>query len=486
LGLASYARFFCAVDGRFHACVPVNGRQDIVGLESTAFRDWLVDRCLSEHRKLPRQSVVRQAIEALGARARFEVHRPPVHIRVGSGLGEDALSGYLDLGDSSGKAVKICASGWTIVDRPNAHFKRPHGLLPLPVPSHDGSIELLRPFVNLDTADFSLLVGWMAAALQPVGPYPILVIHGEQGTAKSTLAKVVRQLIDPQTVPLLAEPGSTRDLVVTAANGWLLIYDNVSVLPRRLSDDFCRLATGGGLATRRLFSNDSRHIMHAQRPVVLNGIDEFVRRGDLADRSLFLHLPPINSGQRREEREFWSSFEQLQPRILGGLLDVITGACRELPSVQIADLPRMADFARFGEAVGRAMGSPPNTFLSAYLGNRKDASASSLEDSVVAGVVLDFLTNEAWETKGTPTEVLDELSRFAGRRIRASRDWPKTPSRMGNELRRLAPHLRERGIYVTSWKNHKGRFISLKSKLICDESDALVALEDSDDFNAED
>ncbi len=218
------------------------------------------------------------------------------------------------------------------------------------MPSDDGSIELLRPFVNLDTADFSLLVGWMAAALQPVGPYPILVIHGEQGTAKSTLAKVVRQLIDPQTVPLLAEPGSTRDLVVTAANGWLLIYDNVSVLPRRLSDDLCRLATGGGLATRRLFSNDSRHIMHAQRPVVLNGIDEFVRRGDLADRSLFLHLPPINSGQRREEREFWSSFEQLQPRILGGLLDVVTGAFRELPSVQIADLPRMADFARFGEA----------------------------------------------------------------------------------------------------------------------------------------
>ena len=74
----------------------------------------------------------------------------------------------------------------------------------------------------------------------------------------------------------------------------------------------------------------------------------------------------VNSGRRSNE---------LQPRILGGLLDVVTGAFRELPSVQIADLPRMADFARFGEAVGRALGSPANTFLSAYLGNRKDASA---------------------------------------------------------------------------------------------------------------
>ena len=61
----------------------------------------------------------------------------------------------------------------------------------------------------------------MAAALRPVGPYPILVIHGEQGSAKSTLARIIRQLIDPQTAPLLAEPRSTRDLMVTAVNGWL-------------------------------------------------------------------------------------------------------------------------------------------------------------------------------------------------------------------------------------------------------------------------
>ena len=58
----------------------------------------------------------------------------------------------------------------------------------------------------------------MAAALLPEGPYPILAIHGEQGSAKSTLAKVVRSLIDPQAAPVLAEPRSTRDLMVTALN----------------------------------------------------------------------------------------------------------------------------------------------------------------------------------------------------------------------------------------------------------------------------
>jgi hypothetical protein len=42
----------------------------------------------------------------------------------------------------------------------------------LPVPSRDGSIELLWPYENLCDRDFRLLIAWMAAALRPVGPYP--------------------------------------------------------------------------------------------------------------------------------------------------------------------------------------------------------------------------------------------------------------------------------------------------------------------------
>ena len=157
-----------------------------------------------------------------------------------------------------------CASGWSVVDRPSVHFNRPQGQLPLPMPGRDGSIDLLRPFVNLTDSGFVLLIGWMAAALRPAGPYPVLVIHGEQGSAKSTLVKVIRQLIDPQTSPLLAEPRSTRDLMVTAVNGWLLAYDNVSTLGSWLSDSLCRLASGGGFAARALFSNDERNVIHAR------------------------------------------------------------------------------------------------------------------------------------------------------------------------------------------------------------------------------
>ena len=169
--------------------------------------------------------------------------------------------------------------------------------MPLPVPSRDGSIELLRPYVNVTNAGFSLLVAWLTAAPRPVGPYPVLVLNGEHGSTKSTLARILRLLIDPQFPPLLGEPRSARDLMVTAAHGWLLAYDNITAMPTWLSDCLCQLVYGGGISNRALFTNDERHIIHAQRPVLLCGIDDFVRRGDLRDRCVFLELPPIPPGQ---------------------------------------------------------------------------------------------------------------------------------------------------------------------------------------------
>ena len=291
----------------------------------------------------------------------------------------------------------------------------------------------------------------------------MLAIHGEQGSAKSTLAKVVRLLVDPQASPLLAQPSSTRDLMVTAFGGWLLVYDNISVLPNWLSDSLCRLATGGGFSARALYSDDERRTIHAERPVVLNGVDEFVRRNDLADRCAFLSPPPISLTSRRAEAEFWQAFRADYPAILGGLLDAIVGGLRVLPSVNSLKLPRMADFARFGEAVGRGLGWPAETFLSIYSDNRRAAASASLEDSAVAQALLESAELGGFRQEWTlsPTGMLDELSREVSCRIRTSARWPKTAKAFSDELRRVAPHLRTRGIGVKFGRTRESRFITI-------------------------
>jgi hypothetical protein len=60
-------------------------------------------------------------------------------------------------------------------------------------------------------------------------------LNGEQAAGKSTLAKILRIRIDPQVCPVLALPGSTENLMATAANGWLPVYENISAIAGALS-----------------------------------------------------------------------------------------------------------------------------------------------------------------------------------------------------------------------------------------------------------
>ena len=56
------------------------------------------------------------------------------------------------------------------------------------------------------------------------------------------------------------------------------------------------LASGGGFAIRQLYTDQDEVLFDAARPIILNGIEDVVTRPDLADRGLFLTLPPDIGG----------------------------------------------------------------------------------------------------------------------------------------------------------------------------------------------
>src|SRR5207249_4074783 len=140
------------------------------------------------------------------------------------------------------------------------------------------------------------------------GAVCLIVLSGERGSAKSTFSAILRALLDPNTAPLRALPREDRDLFIAANNGHLLAFDNVSGLPGWISDTLCRLATGGGFAVRQLYSDQDEILFDAERLVILNGIEDFVTRPDLADRAVFLTLEPIPEQQRQLEGELWRTF----------------------------------------------------------------------------------------------------------------------------------------------------------------------------------
>src|SRR5262245_11906629 len=70
-----------------------------------------------------------------------------------------------------------------------------------------------------------------AGALRASGPYPVLAIAGEQGSAKTVLSKLLRAMIDPSVAPVRALPRDERELFIAASNGHVLAFDNLSGLP---------------------------------------------------------------------------------------------------------------------------------------------------------------------------------------------------------------------------------------------------------------
>ncbi len=320
---------------------------------------------------------------------------------------------------------------------------------------------LLSKYVNVESHDLPLLIAWLTAALRPVGPHPILVITGEQGSAKSTLARICRLLSDPHTAPLRAEPREHRDLMVAAMNSWVQAYDNISSLPDWLSNALCRLSTGGGISMRGLYTNHQEVVWSAQCPVIVNGISDFIQRPDVLDRSLCLQLRAITGSRRRYEEDLWAEFMLDYPRIFGAMVDLVASAMQLAPTIKLEELERMADFTRWGEAVGQAAGWAPGTFVSAYRGNRRASSVVALEDSELANALIS-LNRSSGPFKGTVTQLLRALADHTGSGRQPVPGWPKTPNFAATELRRMAPVLREVGLSVTFDRGANGsRLVSV-------------------------
>jgi hypothetical protein len=434
---------FHSPDQSGFADLDVNGHRETWSIRSKGFKNWLAHRFFLETGGAPSSEALQSALNVIQAKAQFEGPERDVHVRVAEF--QDHI--YLDLGDDTWRAVEIDAAGWRIVDTPPVRFRRASGMLALPVPVKSGSIAALRSFLNVQTDnDFVLVVSWMLSCLCGHGPYPLLVISGEQGSAKSTFTSILRALLDPNTAPLRALSREDRELFIAANNGHLLAFDNVSGLSPWISDTLCRLATGGGFAVRQLYTDQDEVLFDATRPIILNGIEETVTRPDLADRSILLTLEPINEEHRRPEKELWQAFEAERPGILGVLFDAVAVGLKRVPHTQLEKSPRMADFALWATACETALW-PSGTFRSAYCDNRDDAVESVIDaDPIAAALRALMTTQETWS--GTATQLLAALRQRAEEEVVKSRDWPSSPRVLSGRVRRAATFLRKIGIEV--------------------------------------
>jgi len=423
------------------ARVQVNDHYEIMRIRSQMFKRWLLRQYHEASESAPSSDALSAAINTLEAQASFKGECRPVSVRVAGGDGVV----YVDLGRPDWMVVEITADGWGLRNDAPAALHRPAGLKPLPEPVQDGDISLLRNYLNVDEAGWILILAWLVGAFKPTGPYPVIVGQGEQGTGKTSFCRFLRQLVDPNVSPLRTMPKNEHDLVIAASNGWVVALDNLSKTHLWLSDAICRLSTGGGFSTKTLYTDRDEQLFDAVRPVLLNGIDSIVTRHDLADRALFIQLQPIPDDERKPESDLNAEFEQDAPAILGGLFDAVAMALRNVDTVKLEKLPRMADFALWVTAAESALPWHPGQFEAVYNDNRAGAVSASVEASRLGAAILDFASDiDVW--KGTPSELLELMEEQVGEKATKEKSWPKSPAAFSRQLRELASFLRRLGI----------------------------------------
>jgi hypothetical protein len=457
VGLAEAASLFSDPLDDAYASVKVGDHRETWPVRSKGFRRWLVKRFHDRQQKVPNNESLGAALGVIEAKAHFGGTRREVHLRVAP----DGVGGlYIDLCDAAWHVVHVTAAGWSLEAEAPVAFRRASGMLALPTPTHGGSLDELRELVNVPSDDdWALARAWLLAAARDVGPFPVLATRGEQGSAKSTLCRMLRRLIDPAEPLLRSDPRGTRDLAVAARGSWVVAFDNVSHIHPWLSDALSSLATGSGFATRQLFTDFDEAIFSARRPILLNGITEFITRGDLLDRSIQLTLPVIPEHERRPEKELWARFGALHPRLLGGLLDDLVGALRELPTVELKRLPRMADFTLWAVAAERGRGDGER-FLGAYGAARAVGHEQAVEGSPIGPHLVTAVEGGGFE--GTAGELLARLTASATEAEVRSKEWPQSTQKLTAELQRLAPAMRARGWRVSRGEGRRRRVITIR------------------------
>lgn len=422
--------------------INTGNRQEVHPVHSEEVRS-LITRAIYEATGRPPSKNKRdEIITVMAAEAMYRGEENLVWTRVANT--EDGIE--IDLNNDSGQSVKVTANGWNVGDASSSFYRSPSSRK-MAIPQEGADWSLFQQHFKTKTEDdLRLVVGFLLASLSPHGPYPILVLQGEQGSAKSTTAQMVKELVDPSMGATRGLLKREQDLFIVARNNHLMSFDNVSLVNNDLSDALCRLATGGSFSARTLYTNDSETLIELCKPVLLNGITDFVTRPDLASRSIIIELAPIPETERKSLGEVMAAFHRDLPKMLGVLMGGLSAAIRNKESVRLERLPRMADVVLWCTAAEEGLGWEAGSFAKALEVNQLNAVLTHLSTDPVAVALRSFMINLAQGSwTGTATELLIELNGYRPDTI-SSRAWPSTPNYLSQYLSRIAPNLRKIGL----------------------------------------
>ncbi|MBM4340327.1 MAG: DUF3854 domain-containing protein [Deltaproteobacteria bacterium] len=411
---------------------------EAVPLRSRKIKQWLSRLYYESEGKGLNSDSLNQALTVLEAKAVFDGPENELWNRIA----KVEKSFWYDLGH--GKAVRINSEGWKIIDAPILFRRYTHQQLQVE-PVIGGNPEEIFNFINVSGSNRLLVLVYIISCFVPDIPHPIFHPHGPQGSGKTCLCTAIKKLTDPSSVEAIITPRDVTQLVQMIAHHHVCLFDNLSSLPSWMSDVLAQACTGGGFSKRQLFTDDDDVIYRVKRCIGLNGINLLVSKPDLMDRTILLPLERIDPTRRVEEADLWRRFEECRPRILGGILDVLSKAMGIYQEVRLPFLYRMADFTRWGYAIAEALNrGGGDKFLKEYQGNIECQNEEVVQGNTLAQSVLSFMADKTdWD--GLIKDAFQSLQNIANPG-REDGTFPKNERSLRKHLERIKTTLMEFGV----------------------------------------
>ena len=339
--------------------------------------------------------------------------------------------------------VSTTAQGWEVVQAFPLFYRHKHEKAQVE-PVAGGDPWKVFDFIPIAEEHRLLIMVYLVSLFVPRIAHPVLAAFGDKGSAKSFFCNVINKLVDPTLTEKVIQPKNERDLIQTLRLKYVTVLDNLSKIDNRVSDILCQVCTGASISYRQLYTDQGENIAQFRHVVIINGINLVVVNDDLMDRSIILRFHRISKEDRKPEEELWEAFEEARPDILGGIFDTLVRAMAIYPTIKIKNLPRLADFAKWGYAIAEALGQSGEKFVEDFSKNVKRQNESVAEKNVLCQTVIRLMSDKNVYLK-TAGDALNALRSIAGEDAK-DETFPKLPHLLCRGLETLRSTLAEHNI----------------------------------------
>jgi hypothetical protein len=332
------------------------------------------------------------------------------------------------------------------------------------------AVTLMGQFFTLnDKRDLWVLAGQIISSWLPGESYSMFVIVGDHGGGKTSTARAIKDIIDPEAGNVSRRSPSVNDLYVMASKRLAIAQDNLTAIPHELSDAYCGVATGSNERVRRKYTDDDEVTLFCQAAIILTAMDDAIlKRPDILDRATLFRVKRLTKALTDEETRKLS--ERLRPKIVGGLLNGLANVLLVFDPSGNGPDSRMSATVATLRALDLIVKPSPEA-EKRYREMRADAAGVNLAENDFTAAVLSVIyaaplasDGVTHEWVGGAADLLDAARVAAGLLRSSPPGWPQTAAWAGRRIRELAPTFERAEVSFEELAAHKARRLRLSAK----------------------